>query len=230
MRLEIASAKAIRYACLTFHYAKRQPAPPCVGFSVFNSNGEWCGVIVFNNGMGGIEKPFDLQKGQVCELARVALNGKQESTGECVAIALRLFKKLNPLVKVVVSYADSDQNHTGVTYQATNWFFIGSKRTSDEYIDPKTKRSVHSRGHSNAGFKIQFGVKKSVPKTSDLIRIKKGLKHKYAFGLYKSEKRRLETMSFPYPKNADEALPAVRLTSSQEEGFDSTHPLKITTV
>ena len=168
MRLEIASAKAVRYACLNFHYAKRMPAPPCVGFSVFNSNGEWCGVIVFNNGMGGIEKPFDLQKGQVCELARVALNGKQESTGECVAIALRLFKKLNPLVKVVVSYADSDQNHTGVTYQATNWFFIGSKRTSDEYIDPQTKRSVHRMGHSNAGFKIQFGLKNNILAAADI--------------------------------------------------------------
>lgn len=45
-------------------------------------------------------------------------------------------------------------------------------------------------------------------------------------GMYKGQR---VSMSERRKQHADEALPAVRLTSSQEEGFDSTHPLKITT-
>ena len=127
MRLEKASFKAIKYACLNFHYAKRVPAQPLCGYSIFNNKSEWCGVIVFNNGIGNIEKPFNLKKGEVCELVRIALNGKQDKTSRALSIALKLFKKHNPLVKLIVSYADSDF-HKGTLYKASNFIYIGSKK------------------------------------------------------------------------------------------------------
>ena len=204
MRLERASEKAMRYACLVFHYAKRVPAPPKIGFSVFNDVGEWCGCVIFNNGIEGIQKPFDLKMGQVCELVRVALNGKQKETSKVVSMAVRLFKNQNPLVKVLVSYADSDCDHVGTIYQAMNWVYVGSKKTSDEFIDPKTGKSIHSRSHSQTGFSIQFGVKKRVPKTSDLIRNKKGIKHKYVLVLDKSLELNLH--SKPYPKSVQSII------------------------
>ena len=40
MRLEIASKKAVQYACLNFHYSKVVPAQ-YLGYSVFNNNNEW---------------------------------------------------------------------------------------------------------------------------------------------------------------------------------------------
>ena len=43
-------------------------------------------------------------------------------------------------------------------------------------------------------------------------------------GMYKGERVSIQERR---QQHADEALPAVRLASSQEEGFDSTHPLKI---
>ena len=49
MRLEKASYKAIKYACLKFHYAKSIPAA-AFGYSVFNKNNEWCGVICYGLG------------------------------------------------------------------------------------------------------------------------------------------------------------------------------------
>ena len=52
MRLEKASYQASKYACLHFHYAHAVPQAR-LGYSVFNSDGEWCGVILFLNGQHG---------------------------------------------------------------------------------------------------------------------------------------------------------------------------------
>jgi len=201
MRLEIASRKAIEYACLNFHYAKRIPAQPMTAFNVFNDKKEWCGVIIFNLGLGNINKPFNLKNGEVCELARVALNGKQSFTSQAVSISIKLFKKMNPLCKLLVSYADSDQNHNGVIYQAMNWYFISSHRTSDKYIDPKTGQDIHSRAHSSKGFNKQFGTIKKVKKTSDLIRIRTGVKHKYVYPLCNEARELCEKLKKEYPKS-----------------------------
>lgn len=185
---------------MKYHYAQRLPAQPMVGFSCFNDAGDWCGVIVYNNGIGNIEKPFGVAKGNVCELARVALNGKQEATSRYVATSLRLLKKQNPLIEAVVSYADTDQGHEGTIYQATNWTFVSRHKTGDEFIDPKTGKSVHSRSHSPTGFNKQFGVRKRVVKTSSLLRVKKGPKNKYVFPFSKRMKEWCAANSMPYPK------------------------------
>jgi hypothetical protein len=225
MILKKASYKAIKYACLNFHYAKRVPAQPMSGYSVFNSEGEWCGVIVFNIGVGSPNKPYKLPNGSVCELVRVALNGKQGITSKCVSIAVRQFAKRNPLCRMIVSYADSDQNHYGTIYQAMNWYYVSSHHTADKYIDPKTGKDVHSRSHSSTGLNKQFGEVKKVLKTTDLIRIKTGVKHKYLYPLSKETKQICSELRKPYPKNAAEVLKVARQVPNLQEGFDSTPSL-----
>lgn len=200
MRLEIASYKATNYACINFHYAKRMPAQPMTSFAVFNDAGEWCGVVVFNIGIRNISKPYNLPNGSVCELVRVALNGKQSQTSKAVSLAVRYFKKLNPLCRLLVSYADSDQNHKGIIYQAMNWYFVSSHNTGDKFIDPKTGKEIHSRSHSPTGYKTQFGLRKKVANTKDLIRIKTGVKHKYIYPIDKSIILMCKKLSKPYPK------------------------------
>jgi len=204
MRLQKASYKAVSFACLNFHYAKRIPSQPMTGINVFNDKDEWCGVVVFNIGIGNISKPFNLPNGSVCELVRVALNGKQEQTSKAVSIAVKLFKKINPLCKLLVSYADSDQNHTGTIYKAMNWYFISSHKTGDKFIDPKTGKDIHSRSHSPTGFNKQFGEIKKVLNTNDLVRIKTGVKHKYIYPLDKNLIPLCKSLSKAYPKNAQE--------------------------
>ena len=67
-----------------------------------------------------------MANGEVLELVRVALNGKQPCTSECVAASLKQIHKDAPQVKLVVSYADMDQEHIGTIYQATNWLYLGN--------------------------------------------------------------------------------------------------------
>ncbi len=183
MILKKASFHAVKYACFNFHYAKRLPAQHIEAFSCFENN-KWCGVVVFNKGIGKIESPFNLEKGEVYELTRVALNGKQNKTSQVVSRCVKLFKKAFPQVKLLVSYADTDKGHTGIIYKAMNWVHVGTLKTGDEYIDKKGK-SIHSRSHSKTGYTKQFGVIKKGRKTKDLIRIKKGVKHKFIYSLKK---------------------------------------------
>lgn len=78
-----ASPAAVRFACIHFHYARRVPSVQ-YGYNVYQ-DGEWCGVILFGSGATvNIAKFFGLGQGEVLELVRVALNGKQKTTSECV--------------------------------------------------------------------------------------------------------------------------------------------------
>jgi len=197
MKLEKASYKAVKYACLKYHYIGRMPANPFIAYSVFE-NDDWCGVIVFNKSMLNAHKPYNLKRGQVGELVRVAMNGKQKNVSKPVSIAVKLLRKDAPLLKLLVSYADSDEGHEGTIYQALNWYYECSKKTGDKYIDPKTGNSVHSSAHSPTGFCTQFGERKKAKKTSDLRRIKKGVKHKYIYPLDKELISMCKRISKPY--------------------------------
>jgi hypothetical protein len=189
MKLELASAKAVKHACLFYHYAKAVPSAR-VSFSVFNQNGEWCGVVIFGGGANNnLAKSIGFPQGAALELVRVALNGKQESTGKAVSLSLRLLKKYAPLCKVVISFADPEQGHLGVLYQATNWIYIGTSTAQREVFHPITGKAIHKRT-ANA----LFGTIKGLRKTPIYW------KHKYVFGLSNQEKERLSKIGKPYPK------------------------------
>jgi hypothetical protein len=188
MRLEKASHKAIKYACLNFHYAKALPVNT-FGYSVFNDKDEWCGVILYALGANNnLAKSFNLQQGQVLELVRVALNGKQEATSKAISISLKIIKRDCPNVKVIVSYADMGQNHIGVVYQATNWIFIESQSSSGIEVFSNGKW-MHKRSYD--GLKI---------KTKIIETRKKAGKYKYVYPLEKSLINLCKSLSKPYPK------------------------------
>jgi len=205
MKLEKASYKAIKYACLNFHYAKAVPGN-VFGYSVFNDKNEWCGVIVYGHGATPrIGSPYGLKQGEVIELVRVALNGKQEFTSKAVAMSLKLIKKDLPLCKLVVSYADLDQNHIGTIYQATNWYFVGisneNKISKSFLINGKR---VHSKTVGDIckrrGLPITIENIKNVYKTDDVkYYITKG-KIKYLYPLCDETRQLCEKLKQDYIK------------------------------
>jgi hypothetical protein len=188
MRLEKASRKAVDYALMKFHYAKTiAPRAHDNAYSVFNGNGEWCGVICF--GMGAtpqIGSPYGLKQGEAVELIRVALNGKQETTSKVIALGLKLLKKHSPLVRLVISYADKGQNHKGTIYQATNWYYVGDSDSSgmEYFVDGKWRHAKAIKPH----------IKKIAKKR------KSSGKNKYIYPIDKSLKSLCEELKKPYPK------------------------------
>jgi hypothetical protein len=214
MKLEKASYKAIKYACLNFHYAKAIPINT-FGYSVFNDKNEWCGVALFGTGASPqIGKQYNLSQGQVIEFVRMALNGKQYKTSKVLGKSIKLIKKDLPLVKLIVSYADQEQGHNGIIYQATNWYYLGEVK-SPPIIEGKHNKSMG--GSIGAARKI-LGREPNVylPKP----------KHKYLYPLDKSLIPLCKSLSKPYPKQAVEVH---KLNSSQSSekvgGANPTQPL-----
>ena len=207
MRLEIASNKAIKYACFNFHYAKSVPVNT-FGYSVFNKKNEWCGVVLYGSGANNnLANEYNLKQGQVIELVRVALNGKQSKTSQALAISLKLIRKKVPLCKLIVSYADVDQNHLGTIYQATNWYFTGvsMQNTTDSSWIIKGKRYhgriisdwVKAKGGLNGLSRKEFLQKYYDRNAKEFIT--KG-KIKYIYPLDKNLITLCKELSKPYPK------------------------------
>lgn len=189
MILKKASSKAVKFACLKFHYAKVVPVVR-LAYSVFNNKNEWCGVITFGGGAGAnMGMPYGLKQGQYLELTRMALNGKQESTSKAMAIAIRLVKKNNPTVKLLISYADKGQNHYGTIYQAANWIFVDESESSGEEVFYKGKW-CHNRMSST----VSKEYYRSLPKR------KKPGKRKYLYPLTNEMKKLCNKLKKPYPK------------------------------
>ena len=203
MRLEKASYKAIKYACMNFHYAKAIPVNT-FGYSVFNDKNEWCGVVLYGSGASAnIGKPYGLGQGEVIELVRMALNGKQESTSKVLSLSLRFISKYIPLCKLIVSYADLDQCHYGTIYQATNWYYTGltsNDERSGWIINGKKwhRKSIYGK----LGTDRKEIVLKHFPSAKEWI--SKG-KHKYIYPLNKSYIHIFKSLSKPYPKKEQQA-------------------------
>jgi hypothetical protein len=205
MRLEIASFKAIKYACMNFHYAKSLPVNT-FGYSVFNNKNEWCGVILYGSGANNnLPKPYGLKSGQAMELVRMALNGKQESTSKAMSISLKLLVKKLPLCKLIISYADIDQNHTGIIYQATNWFYTGETNIgmSTGFIINGKKthnKSVHGKGVIQSLEEVRKHLDKNATRF-----ITQG-KRKYIYPLDKNLILMCKKIAKPYPKKLSEVV------------------------
>jgi hypothetical protein len=215
MRLEKASTKAVKYALMNFHYAKAIPSVQSA-FSVFNSKNEWCGVICYSIGANKSIGTFaSLYQGQVCELVRVALNGKQESTSKALSLSIKLMSKKNPLIKMIVSYADSEQGHVGTIYKATNWFFIGVSKHV-HHIHKVTGKRMHNRVYSELPKNKKTEYKNTIPFE----------KYKYIYPLDKSLIPLCKSLSKPYPKKCEGVLNKSSLASSQEMAVTPTSSLK----
>lgn len=112
------------------HYLHRR-APCSVAFGLFKGD-ELKGVVIYGtpssaplrSGIAGKEYAKD-----VAELTRLWLADDVPKNGESFLIGATV-KKAGK--KIVVSYADTSQNHLGVVYQASNFLYTGlsAKRTN----------------------------------------------------------------------------------------------------
>lgn len=198
MRLEIASNKAVKFACINFHYAKAVPVNT-FGYSVFNDENEWCGVILYGTGASPyIGKMFNLVQGQVLELVRIALNGKQKSVSSVMSKSLKIVKKQIPLCKIVVTYADIDQNHIGTVYQASNFYYIGVPELGSQRFFIINGKKTHPKSLGGKGFEQSLNGAKKIDKNAK--EIKSLGKHKYIYPLDKNLIPLCKSLSKPYPK------------------------------
>ena len=203
MRLSIATPTAYNYACKKFHYAKAIPVVK-VAFNVFNDEDEWCGVIIYGSGANcNIATPYDKWQGQVLELVRVALNGRQKhgETSKAVGLSLKMLKKMYPWVDLIVSYADLDQNHIGTLYQSTNWIYEGIKNVNTVSAFIINGKKTHPKSCYSKGWKQSLlWLKENVDKNAEEF-ITKG-KHKCLYPMTREIRERVKVLSKEYPKRS----------------------------
>lgn len=121
LHLDWCTYEAARYAVEHWHYSRSLPTPPLVKIGVWES-GRFIGCVLFGRGANNnMYKPYGLTVTEACELVRVALHRHVAPVSKIVGIALRFLRKSNPGLRLVVSYADPNEGHTGAIYQAMNW-------------------------------------------------------------------------------------------------------------
>lgn len=171
---------------LNVHYARRIPSIS-YAYGLFDK-GELIGCVTFGSpaspslvkGVCGEE-----YKKNVIELNRLVL--KYNRKNEASFLVSRALKLL-PRPKIVVSYADTAQNHLGVVYQACNFFFTGTTKPRTD-IDTGEKHSRHYEGikdyskRKNRSAKHRYII--FVGGSIEVKRMKKSLKYEIS----------------PYPKN-----------------------------
>ena len=158
-----------------------------------------------NNFRGGanrhIATPYDKWQGQVVELERVALNGKQGhgKTSQAVGMCLKELHREAPWIDLVVSYADIDQGHKGVLYQSTNWVYTGIKNADSRGAFIIFGKKTHPKTVYSKGWKESvLWLRENVDKNAEEF-ITKG-KHKYLYPMTKEMRKRIEILSAEYPK------------------------------
>lgn len=194
--LKRATPEAVRYACLNFHYAKRTPTSR-YAYNVYNDAGEWCGVVIYGPGASPyLASSNGFETGEILELVRVALNGKQPCTSMVVAATLKQIHKDAPEVKAIISFADIDEGHAGTIYQATNWIYlgIGGKRSAGNFI-------VNGKKYHNKTIYQRHLTREQLMKIDpNMQEVRATGKHKYIFVFDKRLRREWQKKALPYPK------------------------------
>lgn len=88
------------------------------------------GVIVYGQPSPPIQKhAFRDRDFQLFELSRLVIQTQQKNAASfLVGNSLKML----PAPCAVVSYADSEQGHSGIVYQATNWIYTGATKSHDK--------------------------------------------------------------------------------------------------
>lgn len=194
LKIDWATHEAAKFACLNWHYSKSVPVGKLIKIGAWENN-IFIGVVIFGRGANkDLGSPFGLRQDECCELVRIALTKHESYVSKILAVAIRFLRKLNPGLKMVVSFADKEQGHHGGIYQATNWIYAGETKPADEYL------YNGKRWHGRA-FRKSHG--------SHLPFISKGLKivlgsskHRYLMPLNEEIRSISEKLKKPYPKRA----------------------------
>jgi hypothetical protein len=186
----------------TYHYAHRVPSiVSCMGMYVDNILG---GVITYGippnrNMLACCGKEYIPH---ALELNRLFIYDWCGRNSESWFIA-KSFYLLPTRYFILISYADTEHDHLGYIYQATNWLYTGVSQQSggpqDIIVDGK---KYHSKGFGN---KYSGGQKAARELGLRVIAKKRSIKHRYVYLLgSKSQKKKLRKALkwpvLPYPK------------------------------
>jgi hypothetical protein len=181
------------------HYLHRK-APCSIAFGLFDETDNLRGVVLYGtpsssklrSGIAGQDESFN-----VIELTRLWIDDQTPKNAESYLIGNSI-KKCGK--EIVVSFADTEQNHLGIVYQATNWFYTGlSAKRTDWHVE-----GIDKHGHTWAD---KYTAKEMRELFGDKFKlVPRSRKHRYVF--INAKKKRKEALIAKlnysiqaYPKN-----------------------------
>ena len=176
---------------LNKHYTRRASVFWCAFGLV--ENGMISGVAVFGQPSPPIQRhAFADRDFRLFELSRVVVQSRTKNAASfLVGNSLRM---LEPKPCAVVSYADMEQSHCGIIYQATNWLYTGATKSHDKayIIDGKRVHpmTLRDRGITNpTAWAKENGVEMVHPEE----------KHRYFYLVGSATQRRCMRAKLAYP-------------------------------
>jgi hypothetical protein len=170
--------------------------------------GKFIGVVVFGRGAcPHLHKKHKLRTTEVCELTRVALDTHKTPVSRIISIAMRMLKKKIGSIRLIVSFADTDQGHYGGIYQAGNWVYTGMTSPKNYYINTDGKK-VQDRHVTSSGYATAFGGFKKCYAKAQCITVSARGKHRYLMPLDSAMRDQIEPLRKPYPKRTKKHEPA----------------------
>ena len=181
------------------HYSRRASIF-WAGFALVE-NGMIEGVAVYGQPSPPIQKhAFKDRDFRLYELARVVVQTKTKNAASF--LVGNSLKMLEPLPCAVISYADSEQGHCGIIYQATNWIYTGATKSHDKAYIVDGKR-IHPMTLRDRGITDPTRWAKE----NGIEMVKPEPKHRYFFmiGSKADKKMMVSRLKYPitkeYPKN-----------------------------
>lgn len=176
------------------HYLQRSVAIK-YSFGLYDYYGEIKGVIIYShpssphisNNLFGKKT-----RAQILELSRLWVDDSCWKNTESYFIA-NTIKHVD--ADVIISYADPQQNHKGVIYQATNFLYLGlTKKTKEYQVLTDLNRSAQHKGYTMEDLKAEYGE-------NNVLLVDRPRKHVYLYIKNKKLKQLLKKPIMPYPKH-----------------------------
>jgi hypothetical protein len=180
------------------HYLHRK-APCSQAFGLFDESDKLRGVVMYGTpsssalraGIAGKE-----HANNVIELTRLWIDDSTPKNSESYLIGNSI-KHCDK--EIVVSFADTSQNHLGIVYQATNWIYTGlSAKRTDWSVEGIDKHGhTWADKYTAAEMRQLFGDRFSL--------VPRSRKHRYIYLNAKGKRRKdlkalLKYEQQPYPK------------------------------
>ena len=205
------------------HYLKRIPSIS-YAFGLFETD-ILIGIMTFGNAVPNQMKSSICGKDYmqyVYELNRLCVNDNHEKNLLSLFISKSL--KLLPKPLIIVSYADTENNHNGYVYQASNFIYSGLSHTQKDW-KVKGKEHLHSRTLMDEFAFQDDRINKLKEKYGDLLyQVERKPKHRYIYFLGNKNQINIfkENSLFkkmPYPKGENKRYDSSYKTTIQTTLF-----------
>lgn len=107
---------------------------------------------------------------------------------QAISASIKWLKPQTPTIKALIAYADPNVGHSGGVYRAASWVYLGQSEEGRYYQNAEGQ--VVARRKFHAG---NIHLKKADIEARGYRELKRPGKHRYAFGLTRDARRKLNT-------------------------------------